>query len=43
MEPLLTPGRIMIILGNVAYSGGAWLADWNETHGMSIIHENTAR
>ncbi|KAK4541756.1 hypothetical protein LTR36_007465 [Oleoguttula mirabilis] len=31
-SPLVTPGRIVILIGNLLYSGGAFLADWNETH-----------
>lgn len=31
-QPLFTPGRIFILVGNLLYAGGAFLADWNETH-----------
>jgi len=31
-DQLLSPGRTIILLGNVFYAGGAFLADWNETH-----------
>ena len=31
-QPLFTPGRILIVLGNLLYSIGAFLADFNETH-----------
>jgi uncharacterized membrane-anchored protein YitT (DUF2179 family) len=29
---LLTLGRGLFLVGNLLYSGGAWLADFNETH-----------
>ena len=29
---LLTPGRLLILLGNLAYSLGAFAADYNTTH-----------
>lgn len=31
-RPLLTPGRSLLLLANLAYSIGAFLADFNETH-----------
>ena len=31
-DQLVTPGRIVFLLGNLMYSVGAFLADWNETH-----------
>ncbi|KAF2716261.1 hypothetical protein K431DRAFT_279322 [Polychaeton citri CBS 116435] len=30
--PGLTPGRTLIILGNLMYSVGAFVADWSDTH-----------
>jgi hypothetical protein len=31
-QPFFTPGRILITLGNIAYSAGAFIADYNITH-----------
>ncbi|KAI6903191.1 hypothetical protein D0869_13583 [Hortaea werneckii] len=31
-QPWFTPGRVGILLGNLAYSVGAFAADFNETH-----------
>lgn len=31
-QPWFTPGRVGILLGNLAYSIGAFAADFNETH-----------
>ena len=32
LTSLFSPGRALILLGNLAYSAGAFLADYNETH-----------
>lgn len=32
MTSLVSPGRLLITFSNLAYSLGAFLADWNETH-----------
>jgi hypothetical protein len=31
-SPTITPGRALILLANLSYAIGAFIADWNETH-----------
>ena len=31
-QPLITPGRLVITIGNLLYAIGAFAADWNESH-----------
>ena len=31
-DRVITPGRAIMVVGNLLYSVGAFLADWNETH-----------
>jgi len=31
-DQIITPGRSIMLIGNLLYSVGAFLADWNETH-----------
>lgn len=32
VQPIITPGRLLIVAANLAYSIGAFVADWSETH-----------
>ncbi|KAK5136382.1 hypothetical protein LTR08_003508 [Meristemomyces frigidus] len=34
-QPFITPGRLVILIGNSLYAVGAFAADWNETHVMN--------
>ena len=32
MSSTLTPGRALFFLGNLSYTAGSFIADWNNTH-----------